>query len=169
MTRTRDVDVSLTDRSRMGNEIGADLFVSIHNDSNERNNSASGTSTYYHNSDPSSRALATCVQHSVMAVTGLPSRGVLSDTVMYASGFAVLRGSSMPAVLCEVAYINNVNDRRKLIDSQFQQRVAKAICDGLRSYVEGAPKRTTPAFRRRAPGQPMPSDSSESEAGSAGS
>ena len=169
MTRTRDTDVSLTDRSRMGNEIGADLFVSIHNDSNERSNSASGTSTYYHASDPSSRALATCVQQSVMAITGLPSRGVLSDNVMYASGFAVLRGSSMPAVLCEVAYINNVNDRRKLIDPQFQQRVARAICDGLRGYVEGTPRRTSPAFRRGAPGQPGSTDSDVTASGSAGS
>jgi N-acetylmuramoyl-L-alanine amidase len=161
MTRTSDADVSLTDRSRMGNELGADLFISIHNDSNERSNSASGTSTYFHNSDPSSRALATCVQHSVMATTGLPSRGVLSDTVMYHSGFAVLRGSTMPAVLCEVAYINNQTDRRKLIDPQFQQRVAKAMCDGLRNYVEGKPRRTAPAFARPMPSQtPMPTDSS---------
>jgi N-acetylmuramoyl-L-alanine amidase len=168
MTRTRDADVSLTDRSRMGNEIGADLFVSIHNDSNERSNSASGTSTYYHNSDPSSRALATCVQHAVMATTGLPSRGVLSDTVMYHSGFAVLRGSAMPAVLCEVAYINNQTDRRKLIDPQFQQRVAKAVADGLRNYVEGTPKRTAPAFARPAHGT-VPADSGDSAAGASGS
>jgi N-acetylmuramoyl-L-alanine amidase len=162
MTRTSDADVSLTDRSRMGNELGADLFISIHNDSNERSNSASGTSTYYHNSDPSSRALATCVQHAVMATTGLPSRGVLSDTVMYRSGFAVLRGSSMPAVLCEVAYINNQTDRRKLIDSQFQHRVAKAMCDGLRNYVEGSPKRMTPVFARPMPSQtPMPGESTD--------
>ncbi len=168
MTRTRDVDVSLTDRSRMGNEIGADLFVSIHNDSNERSNSASGTSTYFHNSDPSSRALATCVQQCVMCVTGLPSRGVLSDTVMYHSGFAVLRGSTMPAVLCEVAYINNQNDRRKLVDPQFQQRVAKAICDGLRTYVEGKPGRTSPAFARPMPGQ-SPQDSGDATSGASGS
>ncbi|HLJ57335.1 MAG TPA: N-acetylmuramoyl-L-alanine amidase [Chthonomonadaceae bacterium] len=147
MTRTQDVDVSLTDRSRMGNEIGADLFISIHNDSNGRDNSASGTSTYFHNSDPSSRALAACVQRSVMAVTGLPSRGILSDTVMYNSGFAVLRGSRMPAVLCEVAYINNQNDRRKLCDPQFQQRVAMAMCDGLRAYVEGRPGRSASTAR----------------------
>ena len=79
-----------------------------------------------------------------MAVTGLPSRGVLSDSIMYEHGFAVLRQSTMPAVLCEVAYINNVNDRRKLIDEGFQQRVAQAICDGLRRYVEGTPSSPNP-------------------------
>lgn len=145
MTRDRDVDVALYDRPRLANNVGADLFISVHNDSNGTPNSASGTSTYYHMSDPSSRALAACVQHAVMQVTGLPSRGVLSDGVMYANGFAVLRASNMPAVLCEVAYINNAKDRRKLIDPDFQQRVAQAMCDGLRAYVEGAPT----SFRRK--------------------
>ena len=145
MTRDRDTDVSLDARSQLANETGADLFVSIHNDSNGSPNSASGTSTYYHFQDASSRALATCVQESVMSVTGLPSRGVLSDSIMYQSGFAVLRASRMPAVLCEVAYINNVNDRRKLINEGFQQRVAQAVCDGLRRYVEGTPTAPNPS------------------------
>ncbi len=140
MTRDKDVDVPLYDRPRLANEIGADLFVSIHNDSNGRSNSASGTSTYYHLGDPNSRALAACVQKEVTAVSGLPSRGVLSDGIMYQNGFAVLRASKMPAVLCEVAYINNARDRAALTSSDFQQRVAQAMCDGLRNYVEGRPR-----------------------------
>lgn len=138
MTRDRDTAVGLYDRPNLANSINADLFVSIHNDSNRLANSASGTSTYYHMSDPSSRALATCVQQAVAAVTGLPSRGALSDGILYASGLAVLRASRMPAVLCEVAYINNARDRRKLMDEEFHLQVARAICDGLRAYVEGS-------------------------------
>ena len=141
MTRDRDIDVALYDRPRLANDIRADLFVSIHNDSNAHPDSASGTSTYYHMNDPSSRALATCVQQAVSAVTGLPSRGALSDGILYQNGLAVLRVSSMPAVLCEVAYINNSRDRRKLIDADFQQKVAAALCRGIRTYVEGAPVR----------------------------
>ena len=139
MTRDRDTTVPLYDRPNLANAINADLFISVHNDDTERANSASGTSSYYHKGDASSRALAVCVQQSVMAVTGLPSRGALSDGILYASGLAVLRCSSMPSVLVEVAYINNQRDRRKLVDDGFQQRVAQAMCDGLRHYVEGSP------------------------------
>jgi len=46
--------------------------------------------------------------------------------------------------------------------------VAKAICDGLRTYVEGKPGRTSPAFARPMPGQ-MPPDSGDTEPGSHGS
>lgn len=43
----------------------------------------------------------------------------------------------MPAVLIEVAYINNDKDRAKLKDPKFQRKVAEAIVAGLRAYVEG--------------------------------
>ena len=140
MTRDKDATVDLYARPRLANNLGADFFISIHNDSNGSPNSASGTSTYYHLQDASSRALAICIQQAVSRVTGLPSRGALSDGIMYEHGFAVLRCSKMPAILCEVAYINNARDRSKLADPDFQQRVAKAICDGLRAYIEGTPQ-----------------------------
>jgi N-acetylmuramoyl-L-alanine amidase len=153
VTRDSDVDIPLYDRPKLANTIGADLFISIHNDSTPHNRPASGTTTYYHSTDPSSRALAVCVQDAVRAVTGLPSKGALSDTVLYASGLAVLRNSTMPAVLCEVAYINNSADRSKLVDPDFQQRVAQAMCDGLKNYVEGRPR---PASREVQPGASVP-------------
>jgi N-acetylmuramoyl-L-alanine amidase len=135
MTRDRDVDVNLYDRPNLANDINADLFVSIHNDS--FTSDSRGTSTYYHMSDPSSRALANVVQQAIIAVSGIPSKGALSDGILYNSGLAVLRASKMPAILVEVAYISNAQDRRRLIDNDFQNRVANAICDGLRAYVEG--------------------------------
>jgi len=49
----------------------------------------------------------------------------------------VLRRSEMPAVLIEVAYINNDKDRAKLKDPKFQQKVAEAIVAGLKAYIEG--------------------------------
>ena len=135
MTRDKDVDVNLYDRPNLANDIHADLFVSIHNDS--FTSDSRGTSTYYHMSDPSSRALANIVQQAIVAVSGIPSKGALSDGILYNSGLAVLRASKMPAILVEVAYISNTQDRKRLVDGEFQQRVAQAVCDGLRAYVEG--------------------------------
>lgn len=137
LTRDRDRDVDLSARPALANAIHADFFISIHNDACSHPGEASGTTTYYHMEDPSSRALANCVQHAVAAVTGLPSRGARSDSSLYQHGLAVLRESHMPAILIEVAYIDNPVDRRKLIDPDFQERVAEAICRGLRLYIEG--------------------------------
>ena len=137
MTREDDSTVDLYDRPKLANELGADFFISIHCDSTPTPNSASGTTTYYHASNPDGRALAQAIQKHLAAVTGLPNRGAQTDTAIYQSGFAVLRRSEMPAVLIEVAYINNDKDRAKLKDPKFQQRVAEAIVAGLKAYIEG--------------------------------
>lgn len=137
LTREDDSTVDLYDRPKMANEKGADFFISIHCDSTPKPNSASGTTTYYHASDPDGRALAQAIQKYVSAVTGLPNRGAQTDTAIYQSGFAVLRRSEMPAVLIEVAFINNDKDRAKLKDPKFQKKVAEAIVAGLKAYIVG--------------------------------
>lgn len=137
LTREDDSTVDLYDRPKLANEKGADFFISIHCDSTPQPNSASGTTTYYHASDPDGRALAQAIQKHLSAVTGLPNRGAQTDTAIYQSGFAVLRRSEMPAVLIEVAFINNDKDRAKLKDLKFQKKVAEAIVTGLKAYVEG--------------------------------
>lgn len=138
MTRDTDVFIPLYDRPALANSIGADLFVSIHNDSTGRANQASGTTTYYHMDNSKARSLAKAVQKAIMAVSGLPSRGAVSDSVLYQNGLGVLRASNMPSILVEVAYINTDRDRKRLIDPEFQQSVADAIAEGVRNYYSGA-------------------------------
>ncbi len=138
MTRDSDATVALYDRPALANSIGADLFVSIHNDSSPRENGASGTSTYYHAEDSVSHKLAQAVQTAITAVSGLPSRKTISDFNRFRNGMAVLRMSKMPAILVEVAYINNDTDRKKLMSLDFQQTIADAIAQGISNYITGA-------------------------------
>jgi N-acetylmuramoyl-L-alanine amidase len=138
MTRTEDVDVSLSARPAIASDNNAHLFISLHIDDCRIPNSASGTTVYYHKSEPSSRTLAHSIVERIAMVSGLPNRGARSDTVLYTNGLAVLRESVTPAVLIEVGYINHATDRAKLMDARFQQRIAQAIFDGIRGYVESA-------------------------------
>jgi N-acetylmuramoyl-L-alanine amidase len=138
MTRAEDASVGLYERPAMANQAGAHFFISIHCDSNPRPNSASGTTIYYHRNDADSRALGLAILNEIVKVSGLPSRGVRSDTTLYQSGLAVLRTSQMPAVLIEVGYLNHWYDRKKMLDPQFQDAVAAAIVRGLKAYVEGS-------------------------------
>jgi N-acetylmuramoyl-L-alanine amidase len=137
MTRAEDASIGLYERTAMANQAGAHFFISIHCDSNPRPNSASGTTIYYHRDDADSRALGQAILNEIVKVSGLPSKGVRSDTMLYQSGLAVLRTSQMPAVLIEVGYLNHYRDRQKLLDPQFQDAVAAAIVRGLKAYVEG--------------------------------
>jgi N-acetylmuramoyl-L-alanine amidase len=136
MTREQDAAVDLHSRPVVGNNSNAHFFVSIHINSNGLSNSRSGTYTYYHFDDVDSRLLAECIQAEIGKVSGLPSNGAVSDrTVAPTKGFAVLRGSMMPAVLVEVAYINHATDRKLLQDDSFRRKIAKAIVRGIRAYI----------------------------------
>ena len=137
MTRSRDINVPLEDRPRLANEVGANVFISIHNDSWGKANAITGTTTYYHGKSAASRRLARCVERELAGVSGMRDRGAVADTVMYPVGFCVLRGTTMPSVLCEVGYLNNAADRSKLMNGAFQQRVAEAVSNGIRNYVSG--------------------------------
>ncbi|MCX7993126.1 MAG: N-acetylmuramoyl-L-alanine amidase, partial [Fimbriimonadales bacterium] len=137
LTRSDDKAVGLSERPTIANHAGAHFFISIHCDSNPRPNSASGTTIYYHRNDADSRALGQAILNEMVKVSGLPSRGVRSDTMLYQNGLAVLRHSQVPTVLIEVGYLNHSFDRARLVEPAFQKRVAGAIVRGLKAHVEG--------------------------------
>ncbi len=135
LTRDQDVYIGLADRARTANQSNADLFVSIHINSNSVAG-PSGTFTFYHSSDSTAILLAECIQSEIAKVSGLPSRGTRSDYVRFpGKGYAVLRESNMPAVLVEVGYIDNVNDRQVMISDGFRDKIAKAIVKGIRVFL----------------------------------
>lgn len=138
MTRNSDVFIPLMDRCGMANKAGADLFISVHINSNGISGSRSGTTTYFHGQDPVSKELAEEVEHEIALVSGMPMLGTASDTSRYKSGFAVLRGSKMPAILIETGYINTLVDRNRLTDSGVQKSIAAAIVRGVREFLGDA-------------------------------
>src|SRR5262249_42947685 len=99
MTRTDDRDIPLQARPGLGKDNNADLFVSVHVDDCEKDDTASGSTSYYHYEDESGRALAHSLIEHVAMVSGLPNRRARSDRSLYAHGLSVLRNSQVPATL----------------------------------------------------------------------
>lgn len=52
------------------------------------------------------------------------------------AGFAVLKAPDVPSVLVETAFISNLNEEKKLRTANFQNQIAKAILDGIKSYIK---------------------------------
>ncbi len=75
-----------------------------------------------------SSQLAETVQDSVTRSLRIASRGVKQ------AGFYVLGGAAMPAVLVEIGFVTNKKEERRLMDSQYRERVARAIYAGLAEY-----------------------------------
>jgi N-acetylmuramoyl-L-alanine amidase len=127
MTRTDDRFISLEKRAEMANSQKADLFVSIHG--NKYNTSSiSGTETYY--SRAISLPFAKVVHGQILNATGFVDRGVRK------ADFKVIRLPEMPAVLCEIGYLSNVNNETNLFDPASQDRIAEAIVLGIKSYFQ---------------------------------
>ena len=136
MIRDDDSTVPLLSRPETANESKADLYLSVHVNSNETAGSASGSITFYHMQDPVSMMLAECIQNEIVSVSKLPDMGVWSDSRIYRTkGFAVLRFASMPAVLIETGFLNNATDRARLLQPEFHDAVAKAIVKGVKVFL----------------------------------
>ena len=84
-----------------------------------------------------SSRMATLVQSSLDDVHPAPGRGVKQ------AGFAVLATSYMPAVLIETGFGSNVEEARYLTSRDGQQRIAKAIADGIVRYLGEYERRVT--------------------------
>ncbi|HYL23117.1 MAG TPA: N-acetylmuramoyl-L-alanine amidase [Burkholderiales bacterium] len=61
------------------------------------------------------------------------------------ASFAVLTAPNVPSILVETAFISNPQEEKRLIDESYQDRLARAILEGIRDYVaKHPPRRTSP-------------------------
>lgn len=126
MTRSNDTFVELADRATFANDLGADLFLSIH--ANSYRAEITGTETYYNRE--SSRAFADVMHKHLLKATGLPDRKVRQ------ANFAVIRRTTMPAILIEAGYLSNKNDDSVLAKEEIRDRIAKEMVSGIKSYLK---------------------------------
>jgi N-acetylmuramoyl-L-alanine amidase len=59
------------------------------------------------------------------------------------AGFAVLKAPDIPSILVETDFISNPKEERRLTDQAYQEKIANAIVDGIKSYLDKNP----PALR----------------------
>ena len=55
------------------------------------------------------------------------------------AGFVVLKSPDVPSILVETGYISNPSEARLLATSKYQQRIARAIADGVQEYMRRNP------------------------------
>jgi N-acetylmuramoyl-L-alanine amidase len=55
------------------------------------------------------------------------------------AGFAVLKAPDIPSILVETAFISNPDEERRLNDDAYQEKIARAILRGVKSYIAKNP------------------------------
>jgi N-acetylmuramoyl-L-alanine amidase len=129
MTRDEDTFISTVDRYRpeYANELDADLFISIHGNTYEDAN-VSGTEAFYYHKE--FKSFAETVYEKVVRSTGFKDRGVKNND------FFVVKYTEMPSVLLEIGYLTNPGEEQQMLDDEFQNSTAQAICDGVKEYLK---------------------------------
>ena len=79
--------------------------------------------------EESSRAAETLLDSLTQALR-IANRGVKQ------AGFYVLGGAAMPAVLVEIGFVTNPKEERKLAESSYREKIARAIFQGLSAYKQ---------------------------------
>ena len=125
MTRTSDVDMSMTERLTMLRQVDPDLLISIHLNSSG-NRDVKGTSTYYRHIGfrPVSRFIL-----DRMLQLGLNEFGNIG-----AFNFTLNGPFEYQNVLVEVAFLSNADDEARIIKPGFHKDVARKITKGVNDW-----------------------------------
>ena len=138
-TRTDDSNPSLEQRVDMANKAGADLFISVHNNSTKsgRMSSINGTAVMYDEEKASeengSMQLAQICLEEMTAALGSTSKGIVKGHEIY-----IIRTAEMPVALIEVGFMTNQDELNRLNDEAYQKEAAQAIYNAIyRAFQEG--------------------------------
>lgn len=130
MTRDEDVSVSLEERVQTAQEKQADVFVSIHQNALEKDNVTSGIEIYCSGKNKRSVDLVEQIHSRLIDKTGAVDKGMKTD-----SDFYVVDNTTMPSCLIETGFITSTEERERLLDEDYQKKVAQAIADGIMEFL----------------------------------
>jgi N-acetylmuramoyl-L-alanine amidase len=165
LTRTSDVDISLTNRVNFADACKADLFVSLHFNAapSPTNHEEGGIETFcvtptgmpstlkrdfeddttlvFPNNrfDAENLRYAMQVHRSLLKIGGARDHGVRRARFM-----TVLRGQNRPAILVEGGYLSNPREARRIADPAYRQKLAEAVAQALVEKVAVHPPPPTP-------------------------
>lgn len=152
LTRTSDIDMSLTNRVAFADVCNADLFVSLHFNAapSPTDHEEGGIETFcvtptgmpstlkrdfeddaslvFPNNrfDTENFQYAMRVQRSLLKISGARDHGVRRARFM-----TVLRGQNRPAILIEGGYLSNPREARRIADPAYRQKLAEAVAKAL--------------------------------------
>lgn len=138
-TRTTDVYHSPYEKAMIGNNAGADLFISIHRNAARTPNTGTGIESLIYADGGTAERLAKNINQQLEA-TGFRNRGIIERPDL-----TVLKRTLMPAVIVEAGFLNNASDNQ-LFDAKLNQ-IAQAIADGILVTLGAEPSKPQKLYR----------------------
>ena len=85
-----------------------------------------------------SQRLAASVQRSLYATVAANSPDIRNRGIKE-SAFAVLTGTTMPAILTEISFVSSPADEHSLQSATYRQQIAEALFQGIARYEQSSP------------------------------
>lgn len=126
MTRDKDETVSLEGRTTFCAQENPDIFVSIHVNSSLKPEITGIEMHYYHQE---SMELARTVHSCLVSCIKTKDRG------LFKSRFYVINHTKVPAILVEIGFISNDQERADLVSEKRKDQTAKAVAEGILEYL----------------------------------
>lgn len=136
MTRETDKAVDLYKRPEIANDLGAEIFLSIHINSSE-NSEPSGIEVFYAPAlsnklkEVEQSPLAESLQKSLIKETGAISRGAKAG-----GRLVVLKNTKNVAALAELGFISNKKELDLMKDEDYQEKLVNGLYNGLIDYID---------------------------------
>lgn len=145
MTREEDVSLDslnnssqsrhrrdLIARMSIVNGSHAELFVSIHADSNARHPAADGSIVLYGDTFPHNQSLALCIQRALNGITVNGKKRTVHDP--REGDYYLLNHAQIPGVIVETAFLTNAAEHELLKQDAFRDKLARAVALGIEQY-----------------------------------
>jgi len=138
LTRTSDYDLApenstsrknkdLKRRTQFINEVDADIFISIHLNIYETSN-VNGVQVFYQGYKDDSEKLAKLIQKEFNKNINK------KDKKMKLGDYYILNHTYPIGVLVECGFLSNYEERKKLVDTKYQEKIATNIFNGIKKY-----------------------------------
>ncbi|MCD8124194.1 MAG: N-acetylmuramoyl-L-alanine amidase [Lachnospiraceae bacterium] len=119
----------LTARCALINESGAELAVSIHQNS-YHDASVCGPQMFYYRDSEEGERLARCLQQAFLHVQPDNTRDI-----KYNDNYYILLHVNCPVVVAECGFLSNWEESELLMQEEYQEQVAWAITMGILTYL----------------------------------
>ena len=147
MTRSEDISLEklvnngdsrhsrdLKARAQIINHSHAQIFTSIHVNSNVNNPSASGSYVFYNETRSGSQKLAYMIQRQLNSMYISDKKRTIHDPQK--GNYYLLVNGKIPGVIVETAFLSNQEEFGLLKTSEYHQALAQAIANGICEYFE---------------------------------
>lgn len=120
----------LLTRKKLMDEGGANIVVSIHHNSFEQPKYF-GAQTFYPPNSPESQKLANSIQKALREKLDPNNQ---RQPQLKKEQIIILRDLKTPTTIVECGFLSNAEEERKLGDEAYQEQLAAAIVEGIKSY-----------------------------------